>query len=510
MARPVVFMKKVTYGAIIRSYLIDGTYVDAEVYTGDVLTDFSFVEGEEVKTITGKVKKVLTNFYNVSNELTSLKSSMLPLDAKVISLKIDASTEYESNVYTVPAKEILEYGTTEEVQKVEVLPIVKVNLKITLSDGTVSEMELEEGKELYNVIITEQGDESVNDYMIGSFLYRYKNIDSFDVDVIGLILVDDEGNVVKVPFQAIKSLGESGIEVTDPDEIMGTIRDVMESEDVSVVKLPTAAVSNSISFIGDISINGAKENIPANTGERACDVITEDETVFSGSLSCEEGTEIEVNGVSLTGDALLTLNKPASLTLSNCKILGVTPNAAKSYLVKDPSFGEVATKVVIENCYFGSNEAVDGNKMYNLFELNCKLANGSRIANNYFTKENCTHNVINIYDVEDGATVYIEGNEFEYSGNAVRLGMIGEPHCKIVLDNNSYHETDISADGVYAGLVLIQPYGKRTTTMENVTVEINNTKKEDDYQLYYIYCDANDTQLDETTEPKVYIDGKLQ
>lgn len=510
MARPVVFMKKVYYGALIRSYLVSGSYVDSEVYEGEILNDFSFVENGEVKTITGKLKKVNVNFYHISNALTSMKTSLLAQDARVFSLEIDASSEYESAVHVVPSREILEYETTEEVKKVVVLPIVKVNLKITLSDGTESEMELEEGKELFDVVINERGEETTKDYVVGSFLYRYKNIDSFDVDVIGLILVDDEGDVVNVPFQAIKSLGECGIEVTDPEEILDAITEAMESEDIAVVELPVANVADPLSLTGDITINGAQEDVPANTGDRAVDKIGEDETVFSGSLACEEGTEIEINGVALTADALLTLNKPSAVSLTNCKILDVTPNAAKSYLVKDGSFGDTATKLVIEHCYFGSNPAVDGNKMYNLFELNCKLADGSRIANNFFTKENCTHNVINIYDVEDGATITIEGNEFEYSGNAIRLGMIGEPNCTFNINANTYHETDMSEDGAYAGLLLIQPYGTRTTSMANVTINLDNTHRNDELQLYYVYCGGSDTQLDDTTKPKVYVDGVLQ
>ena len=84
MARPVVFMKKVYYGALIRSYLVSGSYVDSEVYEGEILNDFSFVENGEVKTITGKLKKVNVNFYHISNALTSMKTSLLAQDARVL------------------------------------------------------------------------------------------------------------------------------------------------------------------------------------------------------------------------------------------------------------------------------------------------------------------------------------------------------------------------------------------------------------------------------------------
>lgn len=183
----------------------------------------------------------------------------------------------------------------------------------------------------------------------------------------------------------------------------------------------------------------------------------------------------------------------------------------KSFLIRQNGFKDTATVLTIENCYFGNNEADGENYIYNLFECNMKLADGSSISNNYFAKSNCTHNAINIYDVEDDAVITISGNVFEYSANAIRFGAIGSPKCTINIVDNTYLATDETYPE-YAGLLLIQPYGKQTESYEDVEINIRNTKEPEGYegQLYYIYCGENDTQLNVATRPSVYVDGILQ
>ena len=118
--------------------------------------------------------------------------------------------------------------------------------------------------------------------------------------------------------------------------------------------------------------------------------------------------------------------------------------------------------------------------------------------------------MINIYDVEDGATITIEGNTFEYSANAIRFGATGSPKCTVNITNNTFLETDSTPE--YAGLMFVQPYGTQTVTMEDTVINIDNTTCPPNYdgQLFYVYCGENDTQLTEETYPKIYVNGILQ
>lgn len=132
--------------------------------------------------------------------------------------------------------------------------------------------------------------------------------------------------------------------------------------------------------------------------------------------------------------------------------------------------------------------------VYHVFEPNFTLADGTRIANNYFTKDCCTHNIINIYDVEDGATIYIENNTFECSRNAIRIGLKGNKKCTVIIRNNKYLSTD--EKDMWKGLVIIQPYGAATESFENVKIILEgNEVPADDDQIIYYYFGKKDTPL---------------
>ena len=79
-----------------------------------------------------------------------------------------------------------------------------------------------------------------------------------------------------------------------------------------------------------------------------------------------------------------------------------------------------------------------------------------------------------------------------------------------IIKNNIVDETDISNNGIYAGLALIQPYGKRTKSFKNVTIKFENNKYPKNEQLYYFYAGSNDTPMTNKTKPRIYVNGSLQ
>ena len=156
----------------------------------------------------------------------------------------------------------------------------------------------------------------------------------------------------------------------------------------------------------------------------------------------------------------------------------------------------------IDDCDFGDN-----NKAYNAMELNVQLADGSTINNNNFGIVG-THNIINIYDVEDGATIDINDNVFAKAANGIRVGIRGDKSCTINIKRNRYESTDT---GEYAGLLLIQPYGTATQSMGDVVINLDDTiNNSGESQLWYYYAGSGDAQLDIEDRPKVYINGELQ
>lgn len=511
MPKIVVLKKKVEKGIRIRNFMTGGQkYEDVMVWENDLLSDFSYLDGEEIKTVNARLDDVVFSFLNKT--LNREDPNKITSRVQVDSIILDSSTEYQSTVLMIPKTSVLEYQPSGSVDDTDVLPMIRVKLDLLMSDKTEVELILEEGMEFYSTIFNSETKPAI---VIGNFTldgFVYKNMNSTNFDIVGAILKNDSGKTYTVDFDDIKNFGKKGLVVgNDAEDIVEAIQNADSDESIGGVSLQgSSEVDDPLTFNGSLIVEGIYADVPANSGIRKTDDITDDEDVFKGTITCNKDSDVTISGVALTEDSLILTDQPKSLTFRNCKFANMAA-VGKSFLILQSAFKDTATVLKIENCYFGNNASDDTNYIYNLFECRMKLADGSSISNNYFAKSSCTHNVINIYDVEDDAVITIDGNVFEYSANAIRFGAIGSPKCTINITNNTYLETDESYPD-YAGLLLIQPYGKQTESYEDVTINITNTVEPEGYegQLYYIYCGANDTQLNAETNPSIYVNGVLQ
>lgn len=226
-------------------------------------------------------------------------------------------------------------------------------------------------------------------------------------------------------------------------------------------------------------------------------------TKLSGTVSVS--SDIEIRGVTITADCKFEVSKSSSVKFKNCRFESVTPDVPKTMLI-NLAKGDGPVRLTVEHCRFKKAGSSGSNAMYHIVEGNAYLASGSSFSHNYVEKGATTHNVFNIYNVAEGATIYVKDNHIEYSGNFCRIGIQGEPKCEIVFDGNSYDETDPKP---YSGLILIQPYGKLTKSFKNMTLKISDTKMPSDSdQLMYMYYGAADTVITKDILPTVYLDGK--
>lgn len=216
------------------------------------------------------------------------------------------------------------------------------------------------------------------------------------------------------------------------------------------------------------------------------------------------------DGIDFTGEALISLNDAKEVYFKNCRFYKLTPNTKKTMAINSKS--SVEMKLVVEKCFFGENPNVGTNAVYHILEGNIKAADGSSFSENYFVKGCNTHNAINFYDVVDGATIGINKNVFEYSGSAVRLGIKGAAKATFLMNGNKYLATDPSEGGDWAGFLTIQPYGKSTTSWNDVTIKLSNTENKSGMkQLVVFFANSADTHFDRTKNfPKLYVDGVLQ
>lgn len=509
MPRLVSTQTKENYGFKIINYFLDESGVmqteSTTIFEGDTVNDFKFIKNGVLTTVSGKIKKI-NYFFKPATRVLSSEDDAIQRDAVVVSIVLDHSTKNNSSVDIIKADNILEYNTSKSIEKVSVVPVITVDFKSVLSDESTSETTFFNGQFLYNVTYISNKKDITGDFKVSNFTY---SVDEYGKSKLnGLVLTSDETGIkVVVPFENIKSCGNEGIVVETSEEVSEALEKAMSDPSVGGVVIKAIEYDSDINATASINITGNKMNIAANSGNRCSDETLSNETVLKGKLTCTTDADVKIVGVTFTEGSEIRVNGAKSVSFKNCRFVGAVPTGTKSYyVISNDTENPVVYK--FENCYFGSNPEDSGKKMYNLFELNSKIASGSYIKNCYFNKDACVHNIINIYDVEEGAIIDIEGNVFELSMNAIRVGVKGNKEATINVSNNRYDATDPNVE--YAGLVLVQPYGTSTESFENITINLNNTINNSGVdQLIYLYCGSGDTQITANTQPIVYINKKL-
>lgn len=275
----------------------------------------------------------------------------------------------------------------------------------------------------------------------------------------------------------------------------------------TIVSLPAMIIDEDIDVPNRIEIEGSQAGVDASSGSRVTSIDPIDETVFNGSVTLN-GTA-RLDGVTLKAKPVIKNAK--AITLENIRILSVNAPAGSHLdqaVIAIDQWSE-PVQLIVDGCYFGNNTGV-----YNVFELNTPLKNGSSISNNYFSAAVGSHNIINIYAVEDNAEIEIKDNYFEKSASAARIGTKGNVTAVFNFDGNAYDATDMTdvegdLDYEWAGLITIQPYGNQTISMKNITINIDDTIVLDSIpqQLFIYYEGAADTHLDNTNKPTIKVDG---
>lgn len=212
-----------------------------------------------------------------------------------------------------------------------------------------------------------------------------------------------------------------------------------------------------------------------------------------------EPIAVYLDGLDLTGSSKIELTNVDAFTMVDCHFHdhSFTTKTMPIYITSETPI----ELNICDNVFGPENEF-----SYNLMEINGKLKDGSSICGNRFEANCCVNNQIALYNAEDDAVIAIADNFCQDSRNLVRVGFKGAAKCTVNIHDNEYVESSLPEE--WQGLVLIQPYGKATTSMADVIVNIDETKKPEG-QLCYMYNGANDMQFNDTNKPKVYVDGKL-
>ena len=218
-----------------------------------------------------------------------------------------------------------------------------------------------------------------------------------------------------------------------------------------------------------------------------------------------KGSDVVFDGLDFTASGYVEVKNAGSITIKNCRVYNLDLVDVKNYWLK--IFGDIEVKLVIENCFFGSNPSANGRMVYNLIEPTAKLMNSSSISNNYFKKDCCFHNIINVYGMIDNSVININGNIIEQTAGGIRIGVKGNKTGTINIKNNEILETHPAYTNEDQGLVTIQPYNKETTSFAGLNIILSGNKMPSE-QVIYGYYGANDTVLDASIAPNIILNGK--
>lgn len=217
-----------------------------------------------------------------------------------------------------------------------------------------------------------------------------------------------------------------------------------------------------------------------------------------------DGKDIVLNGLDFTENGYLEIINANSVVVKNCRIYKLNcEDSPKNYWLK--VIGDKPLQLKVLNSFFGANPGTNG-KLYNLLEVNAKLKSKSAFSSNYFVNGACSHNTVNIYGADEGASISVNNNYFGNADGSIRIGVKGEPVCTIVAQNNEYN---CPAESEYNNYVFFEPYGKETTTFANMKVIATNNKFiGTGADPYLAWSGSNDTLLSRESSPKLTADGK--
>ena len=204
------------------------------IAVGDTVTGLRWIENEAVHTVTGIVTDItysgLTANANKANPTDTFAKDLV-----LGNLVVDASTEYHSDIVTLPIMEIVEDAGVENVANVRVLPEIKVILDIEYTNGVTETRDLQVGDLLDNVVLmsgTPGTPDITGRFKIASFIYA---LNKGVLNVTGLNLVNNNGNVKTtwdkiIKFTEIPHANVSGVGLGAVSALLAT-----DEPEVSVV-----------------------------------------------------------------------------------------------------------------------------------------------------------------------------------------------------------------------------------------------------------------------------------
>ncbi len=196
--------------------------------------------------------------------------------------------------------------------------------------------------------------------------------------------------------------------------------------------------------------------------------------------------------ISSTTTALIVASSVTEFTLTDSTISTNTGNSGSHTAISIPINGKVTfTGNTVTNDYNGVE--------FGIGTSGGNLGDGSVISNNTF--ENIGNNAISIYNIEENATITIEGNTFKNVSNAIRLSNPNNATATFEIKNN-----EADTDNMWKNaFVLLQDYSKKDAgTQEFTKFTLNFSGNTVGTScMYTLVYDDQDGILTTTNQPNV-------
>lgn len=244
MARVISVASKQIVSCSIITRFEDGSDSKRVIKVGDTVENLRYVENGEIKTVTGVVDAF--TYRARSSNINSGKNAKdtFGRDVQVMNIILDASEQYNSNVLTIPVREIVEDEGVENVVKVDNVASAKLEITLTYSDGSVTESEIEPGDLVDAVVMNTKRGRPDIEGRFNVLAFTYKSVDNAPV-ITGMALNNIEtGRVTVTSVSRLVSLKEiPTAKISDFSEVATFLRNAFAES-------PEAALT----LTGDIEV----------------------------------------------------------------------------------------------------------------------------------------------------------------------------------------------------------------------------------------------------------------
>ena len=292
MARMIKNVRSMTLGVALTTVFEDESKTVRNFKIGDTVENLRYVQDGEIVIISGRITDLS---YTMASRLAwnaRKPADTLSTDMTLVNITIDASSEYHSNVVTIPLTEVVEFEEETKVARMEFKPYITYDMELHYSDYRVEKVSVQNDDIFDNVRIINPANVGIDytgKYQVIGFAYT---VSGGVINVSGIAFRNvDTDEVLVTDFDYILALNEVYVYQADSAEAITEILGSLAEGD-------TVEISNVIdTSAGAININ--KKNI----------TITMNDAIISNG-SANSGIRVANGSLVIQGDAQIVNNTP--------------------------------------------------------------------------------------------------------------------------------------------------------------------------------------------------------